>query len=576
VSIKKIYLVVFLLICILPKSQAQSLISKKERKKQAEDSRMSRLFIEGQKYLMLEDFEKAYYFFSKAREVDSESAAVNYKIAEILLRANQVDQALTYGNQAVKIDPSNKYYNLLVAEAYTKKRQPEKAAEILENLMINPEENQGYILDLASLYLSSGNFEKALITLNKAEEYYGIVEPLVQQKQRIYLRRNDLKSAVDEGKKLVDAHPGNSQYVLSLVEILFNNGKTKDAIDLIEESLSSYPAQPDLEIAAYTLYKEEGEIDIAQDFIKEAFKNSELDVEVKTKAFTDILSEIKTSKRDSLLDHLEDNLLKLHQKESSVHQVIGNRYLIQRDKSKAISHFKTSISFNPSNAETLQNLITLMLESNYEFQEVESYTIIATEEFPELPEFWFFDGAVKSALKKNEEAKNSLLKSVDINKNKNKNLNLLVYSQLGDVYYNLKEEEKAFDFYEKVLKENPDDEHVMNNYAYFLSLSKKDLEKAKSMSEKLVKKFPKNATYLDTHAWVLFQLKDYESARKFMELALENEKEPSGIMWEHYGDILYHLGKKSDALSYWKKAIGKPDVSNELELKIKNQKYYEE
>jgi tetratricopeptide (TPR) repeat protein len=561
-------------ICVLPSLNAQTLISKKEKKQLNEESKMTRLFIEGQKHLMLEEYDKAYFFFSKSREIDPQSAVVNFKIAEILLRANQIDQALIFGNQAVQLDPQNKYYNLLVAEAYTKKKQPEKAAEILENLMTNPDENQGYILDLASLYLSSGNFEKALITLNKAEDYYGVVDILVQQKQRIYLRKNDLKSAVDEGKKLIHAHPGNSQHVLSLVEILFNNGKTNDAIAIIEESLSTYPGQPDLEIAAFTLYKESGQLDIAENYLKEAFKNPELEVEVKVNTYVDLLGELKTSKRDSLLDHLEENLLVLHPKEAQVFSAMGKRYLTI-DKDKSLTFFQSAITQNPSDAEALQNTISLMFEASRDFTEIETYTTIAIEEFPEIPEFWFYEGVVKSALKKNEEAKNALLKSLETNKNKNKGLELLVYGQLGDVYYNLNEEEQSFLYYDKVLKDNPEDEHVLNNYAYFLSLAKKDLSKAKSMSEKLVKRFPKNATYLDTHAWVLFQLKDYENAKKYMELAIENDKNPSGVLWEHYGDILYHLGRKNEALTYWKKALGTPEASKELSEKIKNQKYYD-
>src|SRR5690606_40887698 len=104
-----------------------------------------------------------------------------------------------------------------------------------------------------------------------------------------------------------------------------------------------------------------------------------------------------------------------------------------------------------------------------------------------------------------------------------------------------------------------------NNYAYFLSLDKKDLEKAKSMSGKLVAKFPNNATYLDTHAWVLFQLKEYEEAIKFMKKALDHQSEPSGVMLEHYGDILFKLGNKKGALEYWKEAQLLDDVSRSEE-----------
>jgi predicted negative regulator of RcsB-dependent stress response len=46
-------------------------------------------------------------------------------------------------------------------------------------------------------------------------------------------------------------------------------------------------------------------------------------------------------------------------------------------------------------------------------------------------------------------------------------------------------------------------------------------------------------------------------------------------MLEHYGDILYHLGNKSEAISYWKKAEGTTETSKNLSLKIKEGKYHE-
>ena len=95
------------------------------------------------------------------------------------------------------------------------------------------------------------------------------------------------------------------------------------------------------------------------------------------------------------------------------------------------------------------------------------------------------------------------------------------------------------------------------------------------MSDKVVKRFPDNGTFLDTHAWVLFQMEDYEGAKKFMDLAMKHETKPSGVMLEHYGDILFHLGKKNEALSYWKKAEGSPEASDKLSQKIKEGKYHE-
>ena len=45
---------------------AQKKLSRKERKAKEKEMLASRLFIEGQKNLMLDDYEKAYFYFIKA------------------------------------------------------------------------------------------------------------------------------------------------------------------------------------------------------------------------------------------------------------------------------------------------------------------------------------------------------------------------------------------------------------------------------------------------------------------------------------------------------------------------------
>lgn len=574
IHLKKIS-VFFLVLLIAFPTLGQQKLPRKDRKKQHSDAVASRLFIDGQRFLMLEDFDRAYFYFQKAREIKPDDAAINFKIAEILLRANRVEDAMDYGMRAVSADPDNKYYNLVMAEAFTKQGELEKAAKILESLMANSEENQNYILDLASLYLSMGDADKALDALNRAEDYYGMAEQLTVQKQRIYLRKNDLNSAIREGEKLIEAHPGNSQFVLNLVEILFNNGRTKQALDLVNQSLESYPNQGDLQLAAYALYKDLGEIDRAQSLMLKAFANPDLEGKVKADAFGDVLREVKTVRRDALLDQLEASMRSLHPNDPDVLIVLGDRLMLNDKKGEALDLYKEAIKYSPSNAQVLQAVITTKFELQKEYSDIETYTIIAVDEHPDRPEFWFFDGTAKLAQKKGEEAEISFLKSIEVNRSRNKQLDLLVQASLGDTYHLLGKKEEAFEAYEAVLKSKPDDEHVLNNYAYFLSLSKQDLDKAKSMSERLVKRFPTNSTYLDTHAWVLFQLQDYENAKIYMERALENEEKPSGVMLEHYGDILYHLGNRSEAISFWKQAEGGEETSEFLLKKIKDQTYYD-
>lgn len=562
--------------CTLTESVfAQKKLSRKERKAQEKEMMADRLFIEGQKHLMLEDFKKAYFYFSKALEFDTEEPAIYYKLSEMMIRANQPEKALEYGQKALALAPENKYYHLQIAEIYNKQNRGREAAEILEALMEKEGNFQQYILELASIYLSLQDFDNALIALNKAEEFYGVVEQLTAQKQRIYLRKNNLEMAVAEGRKLIEAYPGNPNYVLALVEILFNNNQTDQALDLVMTSMASYPNQPELKMAAHTLFQEKGELEKARQYLLDGFKHPDLDAATKARTFEGVLAQVKNAARDQLLATLARTMESQHPSNPLVTAALGNWKLQEDNQADAISYFKKSVLADPENEELFQRLLPLLFENQQSFEEIVEVCLTATEVHPENAEFWFFLGTSQLGIKDHEAAKTALSTAIELNAGRNRQLALMANAQLGDALHALGETDAAFTAYEKVLSENKNNEHILNNYAYFLSLEKKELDKAYTMSHKLVSRFPENPTYLDTHAWVLFQLNRYEEAQNYMEKALEQLEEPSGVMLEHYGDILFKLGKKERALDYWNKAKELEDTSEFLTLKIQNKKYYE-
>ena len=114
---------------------------------------------------------------------------------------------------------------------------------------------------------------------------------------------------------------------------------------------------------------------------------------------------------------------------------------------------------------------------------------------------------------------------------------------LGDLYHQQGDEEKAFDAYERTLRNDPNNILVLNNYAYYLAVKNQDLDKAIEMSTKAIAAEPDNPTYLDTHAWVLYMKGDYKEAEKHMKKALKLLKEPDETYTKHYEAIMNKLGK---------------------------------
>jgi len=147
--------------------------------------------------------------------------------------------------------------------------------------------------------------------------------------------------------------------------------------------------------------------------------------------------------------------------------------------------------------------------------------------------------------------------------------------QIGDACYQLSQQEEAFQYYDQALQYNDKNVAVLNNFAYHLSLVKKDLEKAERMASTVMRLQPDNPTYIDTYAWVLFQRGNYSLAEFYIESAVSKDESVNGEILEHYGDILYKTGKKEKAVLQWKKALVIKEKEGEntdgLKEKIANQ-----
>jgi len=74
----------------------------------------------------------------------------------------------------------------------------------------------------------------------------------------------------------------------------------------------------------------------------------------------------------------------------------------------------------------------------------------------------------------------------------------------------------------------------------------------------------------------LFRKGQFTEAKFIIERAIDNMEAPSGVIVEHYGDILYKNGDTQSALDQWNRALELEEHSNVLEQKIKEERYINE
>ncbi len=96
----------------------------------------------------------------------------------------------------------------------------------------------------------------------------------------------------------------------------------------------------------------------------------------------------------------------------------------------------------------------------------------ALEIFPNQGLLWYSNGTALLMKKNYKQAISSFEESLKLITDK-PDMIPYIHAQLGDAYNGLGDNVKSDAAYDLALQENPDNDHVLNNYSYFLSLTKR-------------------------------------------------------------------------------------------------------
>jgi tetratricopeptide (TPR) repeat protein len=111
--------------------------------------------------------------------------------------------------------------------------------------------------------------------------------------------------------------------------------------------------------------------------------------------------------------------------------------------------------------------------------------------------------------------------------------------------------------YEKAFALYPYNAQLANNVAYALCEFPDSLQRAEELVLYALDMDQSKAYIWDTYACVLYKKADYQGAKKAIDKSLEllTDDTPPSNYYLRAGDIYFMLGKKDDALKFWKKAL---------------------
>lgn len=448
--------------------------------------------------------------------------------------------------------------------------------EVVEKLAeLNPTKTEVQ-MRLAAAYVRNEKYEQALKVYERIEEFEGESIETTAYKAALCSEIGDTIGAIEQMRNLYNTAPANVSYNLVMSEMFNQFGMPDSALYYLDRAQELEPNNGNVYFAKAQYYDAKGDSINFDKQIYNALVAPGLDVDTKLEVLTQYTStQIMRNDSTDRVNNLFKVLIEQHPLEPKVHELYSMYFSTIKDYKHAVDELGYVLDLDPTNAQAWQRLMVVnVFDDNYP-KAIEAAKK-ALEYNPENMDLYRYIAPLYYQMKEYDKAiatYDDALALVDSLEDKE------LYSDLlggkGDVMVELGDTIGAYSLYEKALSIFPGNTSIMNNYAYFLSLSDKDLDKAESMAAKAVNANPNNATFIDTYAWVYFKKKNYDMALFYIKSAINNSDSPSSDIIEHYGDILYMTGDKEEAVKQWEKALELSPDSDILKRKVENKTYFE-
>ena len=545
-------------------------------------------FLEAVRLKEKDKMDAAFEMYNHCLSIDSQSAVTLYELGKLYMYLGQPEKGEEYLRKATQTQPGNYWYKETLASYYQRRGEEAKAIGVIESMVDQFPSRLEPLMALVDLYNRTKDYQKVIHTLDRLERLDGKSEQISMEKFRMYLAMDNNEKAFSEIESLVQEYPYEMRYLTVLGDVYMENGREEEAYSTYQKVLAQEPEYTPAMLSMASYYEKMGEDSLYRTQLDALLLNQKVETPTKLNIMRQLIMRSERGDRDSTkIVGLFDSMLAQEQENADVAMLAAQYLLSKRMDDQAKPVLWKVLEIDPENKPARLQLLSFAI-SKEDLDEVIRICLPAVEYMPEALEFYYYWGLAHYQKDQHDEALEVFKKGVrQVGENSDKNMVSDFYSIMGDLYHTKKMNVEAYAAYDSALVYKPDNIGALNNYAYYLSVEKKDLDKAEEMSYKTVKAEPTNNTYLDTYAWILFEKGKYAEARIYIDQALQNGGDKSSVVVEHCGDIYWMTDEPEKALEYWKQAekLAAEPVENEsekrdekelalLKKKIANKKYY--
>ena len=535
-------------------------------------------FLEAMRMKGKNEYDAAFGLLQHCLDINPTASSALYEISQYYMFLRQVPQGQAALEQAVAFAPDNYWYSQGLVSLYQQQNELDKAAALLEKMVTRFPSKQDPLFSLLDIYSRQEKYNDVISTLNRLEKRLGKNEQLSMEKFRIYLQMKDDKKAFQEIESLVQEYPMDMRYQVILGDVYLQNGKKQEAYDAYQKVLAVEPDNPMALFSMASYYEQTGQKELYQQQLDTLLLNKKVTSDTKISVMRQVIAENEQSsaKDSTQVIALFDRMMKQDMDDPQIPMLYSQYLLSKNMEQEAVPVLEQVVDLDPTNKAARLMLVSAAVKKE-DYKQIIKVCEPGVEATPDALELYYYLAIAYHQAEQGDSVLSVCNRALEhITPDTRKEVISDFYSIMGDIYHTKKQMTEAYAAYDSALVYNPSNIGALNNYAYYLSVERRDLDKAEEMSYKTVKAEPNNSTYLDTYAWILFEKGNYAEARIYIDNAMKNDGEKSDVIVEHCGDIYFMTGDVEGALKYWKKALEMGSESKTLKQKIEKKKYIAE
>lgn len=377
---------------------------------------------------------------------------------EVYLKMDDVDGALKVAQELVDRNPKEGKYLSNLADIYNSNGKPEKAFQVYQDAIKKFPDDPVLQNGLADYYKKNQDSVKYDEYITKT-----ILNPNLEETTQAYLLQSYLmevgedsvrkKKALGMAKSLVEQQPESALMQSFYGSILARNGQPEEAAKYLKLALESDPSKYDLWQELLLVYVSTNNSDSLLASSKKAlryFPNNAIIhyfsgiAHLNKKEYTEA---IKSLNRAIDLQP-EDNALILGDMYSS----LGDAYNFLREFERSDHAYEKALTLNKDNASVLNNYSYYLSLRNERLKDAEKMSKRSLELRPDEPTFLDTYGWILYKQGKYPDAKEYIERALKANPNGDGTL----FEHLGDIYYKLKDTDKAVENWKRAKERGTD------------------------------------------------------------------------------------------------------------------------